>query len=94
VTTRERVWSRGVDSELFTPDRRDGRVRETWLGDGDLLLLSVGRVSAEKRLDVLLEAFSQARADLPGSRLVIVGDGPPAPTSWSGHATASSSRER
>jgi glycosyltransferase involved in cell wall biosynthesis len=76
VTGQEQVWSRGVDTDHFTPLRRRPGVREEHLGDGDLLLFSVGRVSPEKRLDVLLEAYARARADVRGLRLVVVGDGP------------------
>ena len=36
----------------------------------------MGRLSAEKRLDVLLRAFAIARREHPGLRLAIVGDGP------------------
>jgi len=71
-----RVWGRGVDSELFTPERRTHGVRRSLLEDGDLLLLSVGRVSEEKRLGVLLQAFAGLRLRVPGARLAVVGDGP------------------
>jgi glycosyltransferase involved in cell wall biosynthesis/predicted metal-dependent phosphoesterase TrpH len=70
------LWGRGVDSDRFSPGRRTEAVRRRLLGDGDLVLLSVGRISREKRLDVLVDAFDRARDDLPGLRLVIVGDGP------------------
>jgi glycosyltransferase involved in cell wall biosynthesis len=71
-----RVWGRGVDSASFSPERRDVALRRELLGDGELLLLSVGRVSREKRLEVLLDAFEQLHRWDPGLRLVIVGDGP------------------
>jgi glycosyltransferase involved in cell wall biosynthesis/predicted metal-dependent phosphoesterase TrpH len=70
------VWGRGVDTDLFRPERRSDALREQLLGDGSLLLLSVGRVSREKRLDVLLEAFTRVHSQAPWARLVIVGDGP------------------
>jgi glycosyltransferase involved in cell wall biosynthesis len=73
---RVQVWGRGVDSAHFNPARRHAELREELLGGGDVLLLSVGRVSNEKRVDVLLEAFRRLRAELPGVRLVVVGDGP------------------
>jgi glycosyltransferase involved in cell wall biosynthesis len=76
VTARPAVWSRGVDAQLFTPERRRADLRAELLGDGDLLLLSVGRVSPEKRLDTLLAAFARAVAERPGLRLAIAGDGP------------------
>jgi len=73
---RTAVWGRGVDTELFTPNRRFEPLRDHLLGDGDLLLLSVGRVSNEKRVDVLIEAVRRLRESRPGVRLVVVGDGP------------------
>jgi glycosyltransferase involved in cell wall biosynthesis len=70
------IWGRSVDLRRFTPERRDERRRAELVADGDLLLLSVGRVSPEKRLDVLLDAFAALRDTVPGARLVIAGDGP------------------
>ena len=70
------VWGRGVDCELFRPERRDDALRARLLDGADVLVLSVGRVSHEKRLGVLLDAYarvSRARGDV---RLVVVGDGP------------------
>ncbi len=58
------------------PERRRADLRAALLEDGDLLLLSVGRVSEEKRLGILLEAFAALRKRVPGARLAVVGDGP------------------
>jgi glycosyltransferase involved in cell wall biosynthesis len=73
---RVEVWGRGVDPVHFTPARRSDGLRDELLDGGELLLLSVGRLSDEKRLDVLLDAFSRLRYQCPGVRLVIAGDGP------------------
>ena len=70
------IWSRGVDTTAFSPAFRSTELRRSILDGGDTLLLSVGRVSREKRLDVLLAAFAEIRASRPGARLAIVGDGP------------------
>jgi len=71
------VWGRGVDSELYGPERRDRELRRQLLADdGELLLLSVGRLSQEKRIGVLLDAYAQLLRDEPRARLVIAGDGP------------------
>ena len=74
--SRVGVWGRGVDTSLFAPMRRRELTRDRLLGDGRLLLLSVGRLSEEKRVHVLLEAFASLRATRPHVRLAIVGDGP------------------
>jgi glycosyltransferase involved in cell wall biosynthesis len=70
---RLELWSRGVDTDLFTPDRRDSAWR-TRLGAGpdDLLVLSVGRLAREKKLDRLAGALCQ----VSGVHLAIVGTGP------------------
>ncbi|HVS86315.1 MAG TPA: glycosyltransferase, partial [Gaiellaceae bacterium] len=88
------VWGRGVDPGRFGPERRSEELRASLLGeDGELIVLSVGRLSREKRLDMLLDAFAPLTRELPGARLVIAGDGParkelertaPAGTSFTG----------
>ena len=40
------------------------------------LIISLGRLAAEKNLGVMLDAFAQARARRPELRLLVVGDGP------------------
>jgi glycosyltransferase involved in cell wall biosynthesis len=71
------VWGRGVDSERFGPERRDEKLRRQLLGeDGGVLVLSVGRLSHEKRIGVLLDAFALVSRGRPDVRLAIAGDGP------------------
>ena len=71
------VWGRGVDSDRFLPARRDEELRRCLLGDGgNLLVLSVGRLSEEKRIGVLLDAFAHVSRERPDVRLVVAGDGP------------------
>jgi len=68
------LWQRGVDTELFHPSRRCEQMRHR-LSDGhpdDPLMIYVGRLGAEKRIERLRPLLDR----LPGSRLAIVGDGP------------------
>jgi glycosyltransferase involved in cell wall biosynthesis len=73
---RTGVWGRGVDATLFTPTRRDEDLRRTLLGDAELLVLYVGRISNEKRVDVLLQTARLMSTHTPRLRFVVAGDGP------------------
>lgn len=64
---RVALWGRGVDTDLFHPGRR----RTSLAPDGELLVGYVGRLAAEKQVHRLVEL-----ADIPGIRVVVVGDGP------------------
>ncbi len=71
------VLGRGVDSQLFTPERRSAELRHQWgLADNDLAVICVGRVAAEKNLQVAIDTY-HAMKDIDGRvKFVIVGDGP------------------
>jgi len=74
-----RIWSRGVDTSLFRPERRNQELRDSWLTGRDrsvniTVILYVGRVSWEKNLRLLTQAYKGM--DHEHCHLVIVGDGP------------------
>ena len=71
------VVSRGVDAELFQPEKRDAGLRASWGADGDTpVVMLVSRIAAEKNLPVVFQAFREMRAADARAKLVIVGDGP------------------
>jgi glycosyltransferase involved in cell wall biosynthesis len=71
------ILSRGVDTELFTPARRSKALRESWgAGPDDVVVLHVGRLAKEKNIGLVIDSFKAIKLQLPGARLVIVGDGP------------------
>jgi glycosyltransferase involved in cell wall biosynthesis len=71
------VVARGVDTQLFDPARRSDALRRQWGAAADHgVVLYVGRLAAEKNLDVLLQAYAAMRQINPSLRLVLVGDGP------------------
>ncbi|WP_129633622.1 glycosyltransferase family 4 protein [Candidatus Oscillochloris fontis] len=73
---RLRLWSRGVDTERFHPRHRSHAWRTAVGATADeRILLYVGRLAPEKRIDLLAEVLPS----LPNTRLVLVGDGPARP---------------
>lgn len=71
---RVRIWGRGVDMTRFNPSHRNHTWRERLTGGHPEkeLLLYVGRLAVEKRIDWLRPVIDA----LPDARLAIVGDGP------------------
>ena len=72
-----RVLSRGVDTRLFNPEHRDESLRREWgAGRETLVSLYVGRIAAEKNLDLVFDTQAALRARHPDCRLILVGEGP------------------
>jgi glycosyltransferase involved in cell wall biosynthesis len=63
-------WDRGVDVARFSPTLR------TRAADGRLRVLYAGRLTKEKGVDLLADAFLAARARDPRLELVLAGGGP------------------
>jgi len=71
------VVGRGVDTTLFTPDKRSPELRAQWgATDDGPVLLYVGRLAAEKNVTLALCAFEAVKLNAPSARMVVVGDGP------------------
>ena len=71
------IFPRGLDTQLFTPTRRNPAFFEKFgLKNGQVRLLYVGRVSREKDLDLLAEAYRRLRDEGLSIQLCVVGHGP------------------
>lgn len=68
------VISNGIDLDAFSPGPADDRVRERYgLPPGHPVILSVGRLSPEKNVHVLLDAAARLTHD---AQVILVGTGP------------------
>jgi glycosyltransferase involved in cell wall biosynthesis len=71
------VMARGVDTRLFSPEKRRADLRQSWnVGENGLAVIYVGRIAPEKNLPLLVRAFEAIESVRPDARLVLVGDGP------------------
>lgn len=74
---RVQLLSRAVDTDQFHPHWRDRDLRAAWgIGDDGLAVVHVGRLAAEKNLDLAVHAFRAIQAEHASARCIIVGEGP------------------
>lgn len=72
-----RIWSRGVDTYRFSPQRRSARLRRAWRVDERRpAILYAGRLSSEKGLAILADVQRRLHRRAVAHRFVFVGDGP------------------
>jgi glycosyltransferase involved in cell wall biosynthesis len=68
---------RAVDAVQYAPRRRDAGVRQAWGVQGDApVMLYVGRIAAEKNLQLAVRSYRAMQRHHPDLRYVWVGDGP------------------
>lgn len=68
----------GVDCSRFSPEKYDKKFLDRFGLNGKRVLLHVGRLSKEKRLDIVLKAMAELAPKEPDLRLLVVGEGPAA----------------
>jgi glycosyltransferase involved in cell wall biosynthesis len=69
----------GIDVSTYSPNRRSRKWLEPWLSakeKDNKILLFLGRLGFEKRVDLLIEAFVTLKRRQPNCSLIIAGDGP------------------
>ncbi len=71
------VLGRGIDTSLFSPQKRCESLRREWgAGHRDKVFLYVGRLAREKNIGLVMDSFLKLRETSPTARLVLVGHGP------------------
>jgi glycosyltransferase involved in cell wall biosynthesis len=63
-----------VELKQFTPGDRDPELVRQYRPKGQRVLLFVGRMAGNKRIDLLIEALAKVKARLSDTRLLLVGD--------------------
>ena len=71
------IWPRGVDTTLFSPDKRSEQLRSEWrVSDKRPALLYVGRLSKEKGLSILPLVQDALLGRRINHQLIVAGEGP------------------
>lgn len=74
------IVGRGMDTALFSPERRCHDLRSNWGCDAEEpVVLFVSRLAAEKNVPLFLQAARAMREEDSRIRIVVVGDGPEGP---------------
>lgn len=72
-----KIWSRGINSDLFSPNYRNENLRKSINPDGKMVFLYVGRLALEKDLDILMESIKKVNDIYPEkAQFILTGDGP------------------
>lgn len=69
-------WSRGIDLKLFSPQRRSEHFRASkGFTDDDVVLLWVGRLVPEKRVDIWMNVIKKLQQEGHSVQAMVVGSG-------------------
>jgi len=71
------IWSRGVETDIFSPARRDMEWRRSLgIRDDEPVICFIGRVVMEKGLDVFAESIDALHRRGLRPKVLVIGDGP------------------
>ncbi len=72
-----RIFSRGVDCGLFSPEKRCEKIRHDWgVENSETVLLYVGRLAHEKNISLAIQTYREMLSRDSTLKFVIIGDGP------------------
>lgn len=70
------LWARGIDIDMFSPRFADRSLKLRWSPDGKPVAIFVGRLVAEKDIEILIEAHHILVKRNVEYQLVMIGGGP------------------
>jgi glycosyltransferase involved in cell wall biosynthesis len=68
-----------VPLQQFAPGDKDPKLVQCYNLEGQQVLLFIGRMAGNKRIDLLVEALAQIKDEAPNTKLLLVGDDASAP---------------
>ncbi|MCC5914317.1 MAG: glycosyltransferase family 1 protein [Balneolaceae bacterium] len=77
IESEMKIWARGIEHDLFNPDRRSDDWR-AGLGfeEDDVVITFVSRLVWEKNLKLYAEMLNRLKQKYPNVKALVVGDGP------------------
>ncbi len=77
IKANMKIWARGINTTLFSPEKRDmGWRRSVGFADDDIVVSFVSRLVWEKELGTFIEAIKELKKKNSKVRALVVGDGP------------------
>lgn len=71
------IWTRGVERDIFLPERRDmAWRRDQGIADDTPVIAFLGRLVMEKGLDVFADAIDQLARRQVNHKILVIGEGP------------------
>jgi glycosyltransferase involved in cell wall biosynthesis len=70
------IWGRGIDTEVFSPDKADSDYMDRLCGKNTKRILFVSRLVWEKEIKTLLALYALFAKNRPDVKMIITGEGP------------------
>ena len=74
-TERLKIWKRGIDTKLFSPDKADKELLQKLTGNSDPTIIFASRLVWEKNLETLFRIYDKVQNFGLKVNFLIVGDG-------------------
>ena len=76
--SKMKIWKRGIDTFLFSPDKKDKSIIRRLTGNNNPTIIFASRLVWEKNLETLFAVYDKMQAGAKPVNFLIVGDG----TAW------------
>jgi phosphatidylinositol alpha 1,6-mannosyltransferase len=77
IKSNLKIWARGIEPDLFNPNKRDEAWRkEQGFDENDVVISFISRLVWEKNLELFADVLNKLKKSYPQAKAMIVGDGP------------------